>query len=190
MKPTAKKFKPAAVSLTGVAILTAAGVTAWWCWPKSVPSPDAAPSVLAKFVSTPQFAAMPYEEQQAYALKLERTPILELIKAANEAQMTSDERWEAIQNVMHSRQEKVMTDYFALTSPADRVAYLDKVIDEIAKSPIPPPFTTKRTAHMSAREQKHRNDTIAPVRQAQVAKFYADMTKRRRDRGLPSYGSR
>ncbi len=171
-------------SIFGGVVLCAAAATAWYFWRQPLPAPDAPPSVLAKFASGKQFAEMHYSEQQPYVDVLEHMNIFALKKAADDAQMTMDERIDAIRNVINSRQERVMAEYYQIPAGAQRVAYMDKIIDEIERSPIRPNGTGPTINKVAAAEQKRHDDMTPPGRQMQVMQFYVDMLDRREQRGL------
>src|SRR5688572_19458962 len=96
----------------GVVVLGIAALVVWKMWP--LPSPDAPPLTLVKFASSDQFAGLSETRKQPYIDALMKVPPQDLFSAAREANLSPDERSNAMENVMGARWQKSLGEYFAL----------------------------------------------------------------------------
>jgi hypothetical protein len=208
--------KPASqwtVTAVGALVVTAVGLLGWWLWPEHVPSPEASPVTLVKFASTDRFARMSEQEKQPYVDALSKIPRRDLFGAARDANLSQDERMNAMENVMGGRMQKQLDAFFVLPMGAQRDAYLDKMIDEQERNMrewMQRAATRPARADgagggsngnggearnrqgrgqggqnfYSAERMKRRIENTPPARRAQAAEFWAAMRARREARGL------
>jgi hypothetical protein len=112
---------------------------------------------------------------------------------ATMAKLSSEQR----RDLFRGSREQEMKAYFALP-PKEKVAYLDRHINRMQQrskqaGPKGPPQKTlgKRPSNPEEREKwrKLRLDRSTPEQRAMRSEFFKDLQARRRQRGLPEFGS-
>jgi len=123
------KWLYGAVALAAAVVVVAAFVA---LRPKRVPPPTADKKELVKFVASAEFAAMPTERKKPYLEALGTNP-REFFEAVRNSGLPDEQRGQLMENFFMSRMQEQVDAYFALPLGRQRVAYLDKLIDESEK---------------------------------------------------------
>jgi len=170
-------------AVLGALLLIALAWTAWTMWPEHVPSVNAEPLVLAKFAATPTFARLPREQQDPYIDRMVAN-FPTIVEAARTGQLTQEEQRKGFANVFGSRSSKHVEEYFSLTSPKEREAYLDKMIDMQEKQKLMFQIIRGRDIWTDPVRIKERIETMPPAMRTQFAEFAGALRKRRDEKGL------
>lgn len=189
-----EQLKRNAMYAAAAVLVLAMGAMGYWMWTNRTPAPTAAPALVAKFVGSDQFLALPEKKQLAYLDTLEKN---------REAfrDLPDEQRRAAWENLREVRENQMLNRYFAAT-PAERQKILDEEIKRqeerrkewqarAGQRPQGQPGQGgprgPRGGDQAAR-QKSRLENRSPERRAQSAQYRADVAARRAQLGLPSFG--
>jgi hypothetical protein len=194
-------------SLTAAAVLVGLGLIAWVMWlrPEPLPPVDAPREQLVAFAATERFANLDAERKQRYLDAMQSWSFADRRAAVESANLTDDQRREAMRNTMRPMMIKRVEGYFSLAGEAERDAYLDKMIDEMEtmRAAARAGQALSRLAGSSTRpssdgnasgprgpspeRQKEMLEDLAPDQRAKMAAFMSAVQERRRERGLPDW---
>jgi hypothetical protein len=114
------------------AVLLIAAAVAWSRRRPHLPPPppvSAEAVVVAKFVCTDQFKALPTETKEQYLRKV-LDNLGEVAEAVRKGQLTRDEMQRGLSNGAALAADLQARDYLNLATPAQRNAYVDRLIDQ------------------------------------------------------------
>ena len=143
-----------------VALLAGLGVKLWL--DHRVPSPDADAGRLARYMSSPAFAALP---------DAQKAPYLDALQRAN-----------------HRGGKNPLQQYFSLPPGKEREKFLDDVIDRVLKADKLRPPPDKEGAKQIPIDVGRLADAIPPEDRARMNQFLQDLHDRRVARGVPDDG--
>ena len=156
------------------------------------------------YVLSEQFAQLPMEEKKKY--------LQEAMKDVNpreffhQDEATREKMRETIQPVFEAIMQERAEQYFALKTPEEKVAYLDKMIDERAErfkkmAENMQEMTDEQRAEMRKRFEEHRRnrgsgpsldriksriESTDPKARAEMTQFHLAMRERMKQRGVPT----
>ena len=186
----------------GAMALAVVGASAW-LWASRAPRPTDDPAKVMKYVASDAFAKLYAEEKEKYATEMFQNRRPDRGRAMET--LSVEESAKAMFN-LQSMRPNPMDDYFNLPPGPQRIAMLDKMINEQEKSrtqraaraatrPARTEANTARTGDGNGRGRwdagrrdqmrKAMDDLISPSQRAKMSEFRAAMAKRRADRGLP-----
>jgi hypothetical protein len=165
-------------AFVAVALLAGAGIKFWL--DRRVPSPDADAGRLARYMSTPAFAALPDAEKAPYLGAFRR--------ASDRGELTPQQQRGVTYNVVNGGKDP-LRHYFSLPRGKEREKFLDEVIDQVLKSEKeakrPPPPDEKGANEDGGR---HLADAMPPEDRARMGQFLQELHDRRVARGVPDDG--
>ena len=167
------------VAAACVAVITLAALGVWVWLDRQVPSPDADPGRVARYMSSPAFAALSDAEQAPYFDAFQR--------AVDRGELTPEQERGVMAN---ARGKNPIEQYFSLPRK-EREKFLDDVIDRVVKSekqanrPPPPDRDGPREIRIDGGRLA---DTIPPEDRARMGQFLQDLHDRRVARGVPDDG--
>jgi hypothetical protein len=165
----------AAVMLGGVGIKVALD--------RRVPPPDADPARVARYMASPEFAALPDAQKRPYLQAFQRPGV--------ERAMTPEQHNQVVANVVARSGNSPIHDYFSLPPGKERERFLDRVIDNQMKiqsgSPRVSPGSTPPDGAKLAGPAV--GDSMPPVQRAQMDQFMQELHDRRAARGVPDNGT-
>lgn len=149
---------------------------------------------VARFAGSPQFVALSPEEQKPYVRAMTEHRWL-LATAVSAGQLTQPEVDAAFRNSWTLATAQYLEEYATLATPADRRAYLDRIIDEQEKYRL---FKRAASAPLKSEPGERKSpspwvgqpklkkmiETMPPGQRAQLSEFHADLRKRRLERGM------
>ena len=164
------------VSIIGVVFVAAIAIGAYEWWPQRLPSADASPAVLAKFITTDQFDNLPLDQQERYVEALMKQGFAVIIAAAKEANLTAAERQRGLENAMQAGMEYRWGKHLDIWLKLDDKGKADYVKKVVAAMPPRPAGMDPRGApgnrrSMSPERQKRFIESMPPDRRAQMAEF-------------------
>ncbi len=176
--PIAPNRRTLIVSIVGVVLVAGVAITAWKLWPQRLPSADASPAVLAKFITTDQFDNLPLDEQERYVEALMKQGFAAIIRAAKEANLTAAERQRGLENAMQAGMEYRWGKHLDIWLKLDDKGKADYVKKVVAAMPPRPAGMDPRgapgnraTRSMTPERQKRFIESMPPDRRAQMAEF-------------------
>jgi len=200
-----RQIRSIVVVSAAVVLLGGGAVAAYLFRPPAPPPLDAPLGDLIRFAADERFAALSPEEKKPYVDffmdRFSKDP-MGLMKAANDAGITEEQRRLAMRQVGPQAMNKRLDEYFDLPPGKDRTAYLDKMIDEQERmggmmrkmrnvvggnrdGATSRPSGRGRGDWNSPAVMKQRIEDTPPHRRTQMAEFIADIRQRRQARGLP-----
>ncbi|HLL89807.1 MAG TPA: hypothetical protein VK324_10915 [Tepidisphaeraceae bacterium] len=197
MKMTPRQRKVAGIGGTVVAVL---GVGTY-LWASRPPKPTDDPKKVVAYVASDAFA----EQKQQYAQEARDAGGRERWEAFG--QLSAEDRAKAMVNMMGATtRPSPMAEYYKLPPGPQRVAYLDKMIDEQERRRAE--WARRASTHPANGEERGRrgdgpqgggwrdpafrkamDDLIPPTQRAEWADFRAAVRERRQQRGLPDRGN-
>jgi hypothetical protein len=153
-----------------------------------LPPVDAPNKVLVKFCATDQFAKLRLDQQEPYVARLMDQGFLAIFNAANEANMSPEERQKGLENSMQAgmnvRWGRNLNEWLKLDEKA-KAEYVQQVIAEMP--PRPPGFdprgASRNTRFMTPEQQKRFIEGMSPNRRAAMAEFMQQLQQARGDGG-------
>ena len=181
-----KLFILAAVA--GVAIVGSLTTVAVINREPGLPPVDSPNHVLVKFCATDEFAKLPLDKQEPYVAHLMDQGFLAIFNAANEANMTPEERQRGLQNTMQAgmnvRWGRNVNEWLKLDKQG-RAQYVQQVIADMP--PRPPGFdprgANRNTHFMTPDQHKKFVEGMSPDRRAAMAEFMQQVQQARGDGG-------
>ena len=188
-KPRGKRWIIIAGGTAVAAILTVVAVIVVKNRASRAPAPTADPVSVAKYVASPEFAQLPLEQRKPYLREL-RSQTKELVEAAKAGKITREERTAALRNAISAGARIEMANYFALPAGPERVALLDRLIDEQERmreyAAQRPQESTQSASHAMA-QMKQFAESLPPAERIKMAEFGLAFFNRRAERGLPMW---
>lgn len=97
--------------------------------PKRTVPPTADRRDVVKFIASDEFVGLPTEQKKPYLEALGNNP-REFFEVARNSGLDDERRRQLMENVFMARMQEQVDGYFALPPGRQRVAYLDRLIDE------------------------------------------------------------
>ncbi len=177
-----------------------------WAINRRAPKPDADIQKVVKYVASERFADLTPEQKQPYLDRMRQMP-REDRSAMRDANLSEDEHDRLRENAFGNMMGQRIEGYFALPAGPQRLAFLDKMIDEgeqwrqraatrQAANPADGPNAQGNRPDGQRRggrgggwndpaRMKKMIERMPPTRRTQFAEFFSAMEKRRAERGLP-----
>ena len=171
----ARRQRRAAAAWVAIALLSGLVVMLWL--ENRVPSPDASPSRLARYMASPAFAARPDAQKAPYLNAFQR--------ASDRGELTAEQQRDVINN---RRGKNPIQQYFSLAPVKEREAFLDDIIDRVVQHEKLRPRPDKKAANESRIDAGRLADSIPPEDRARMHQFLQDLHDRRVARGVPDDG--
>jgi hypothetical protein len=169
----------------GVLALLLTVYLAWAYWPVRVPAPNESPLTLAKFAATDKFAGMSMDQKQPYLDAMEKVPWDQ--RRDIFGKLSDDQRQAIFTNAFGARRMKTIQDYLALPTQKEKLAYLDKIIDQQKPRPNNGPRGGGGMRGDPGR-MKAMLERMPPTRRQQMADFVGALNARRQQRGMTATG--
>jgi hypothetical protein len=188
MSKRARKLACAFAVLTMLIIATVATRLVLQSRAPKLPPLDAPNEVLVKFCASDDFAKLPLEQQEPYVKHLMDQGFFAIIAAAQNANLSQDERQKGLQNTMQAgmnvRWGQHLDEWLKLDE-AGKAAYVQEVIAEMPARPrgMDPRGAARSNRLMTPQQHKKFVEGMAPQRRAQLAEFMQQIDAARGDGG-------
>lgn len=143
-----------------------------------VPSPDASPERLVRFMASPAFASLPDARKSLYMSAFER--------ARDRGELTAEQQRRVIDNASNPSRKDPIRQYLSLAH-TERVKFLDDIIDRVLKADRDNNRQAAPTTDQPKELRIDRGrlaDTIPPEDRARMGQFLQDLHDRRVARGV------
>lgn len=174
-------------------ILVSVSGGAAWIYYTHVPNPrNQSAKDVSAFLASDRFSRLGKDQKKAYLDAARQSGKME-----RRNDLTEEQREALFRNIsplMQDRMNQQMTEYFAL-APNQRVAYLDKVIDDMQKRPTSRPTSQPGSRPSNPRgfnadRMRNRIETTDSTTRAQRDQFMKDLHNRMKQRGIDPPHSR
>ena len=160
------------------ALLAGLGVKLWL--DHRVPSPEADPGRLSRYMASQKFAALSDAQKAPYLDAFHR--------ASDRGELTPEQQRGVFSNLSHRDGKNPIQQYLALPPGKEREKFLDDVIDRVLKAEKLRPPPDKKDAKENRIAVERLVDSIPPEDRAQMEQFLQDLHNRRVARGVPDDG--
>jgi hypothetical protein len=206
-----KSKRGAIIGVLAGVLVVGAGAAFVLLRPAALPPPSDTAAVV-KLAASDRWSKLTPAQLDSYYNEFEKMSWPDRMKAMSETTLTDEERQTAMRNFFSQYGVRQARKYVAL-SPEEQQKELDKQIDEMERGAalrrMMPNFgggTTRpggpggpggggpggggggRGGWGDPARQKERMESMPPGDRAAMSKYFADMAKRRAERGLPNWG--